>query len=110
MSIEVMKRARDWIAEKPELRTESAGRIVATLCSAIEAAEKVEPVRIATDIRTGERIPLYTIPPDTAALLAEKDVLLKQALEAMIAINSALPFPAAAREISAIRKHLGEAP
>lgn len=66
MSIDAMKFARDWIAEKPELRPCSAGKVVSMLTTAIAAAEKAEPIG-----------------PITAAMLAEKDALLRQALEAL---------------------------
>ena len=74
MSIEAMKQARDWIAERPDLRPISAGKMISIIDRAIEAAEKQEPV--AWMDRDGDlyarepdknwcppHYPLYTTPP-----------------------------------------------
>lgn len=97
MSIEAMKFARDWIAEKPELRPCSAGKVVSMLTRAIAAAEKAE---------------------------SEKDALLRQSLEALEAVypytDQLVDYSSTAAEwplnrlpentwaaIEAIRAHLG---
>ena len=83
MSIEAMKFARDWIAEKPELRPCSAGKVVSMLTTAIAAAEKVE---------------------------SEKDALLRQALEALeLPCDrwNAVQYRIVHDAIKAIRNHLG---
>lgn len=103
MSVEAMKKALDVLVHVTTLSSKKArdghAKAVSGLREAIAAAEKAEPFRFyvlgfgtyaikeiaehwAAEAGT-EAIPLYTTPPDTAAMLAEKDALLRQALEAL---------------------------
>lgn len=131
MSIEAMKFARDWIAEKPALRPCSAGKVVSMLTTAIAAAEKAAPVWVQPDhlekarlapflcrVEPQQRddfVSCYPLPPDTAAMLAEKDALLRQALEALengARVRNAeggtkYQPPIEEAAIEAIRNHLG---
>ncbi len=105
MSIEAMKQARDWIAERPDLRPISAGKMISIIDRAIEQAEKQEPVAWMchpfgdTEVEFSPHqecencTPLYTTPPAaqrqwvglTADELDEVDAPLRERGSATIA-------------------------
>jgi len=60
-----------------------------------------EPVMWTTLLGKEGLFPLYTYPPDDTALL-------RQALEALEQVASAMPFPVARATITALRERLGE--
>lgn len=113
MSVEAMKKALDVLVHVTTLSSKKArdghAKAVSGLREAIAAAEKAAPVAWSPrysyfgyetqrawcngmprpqDVDYYSRLAggidyAYTTPPDTAALLAEKDALLRQALEAL---------------------------